>query len=219
MLRYELLPEALTGSNCYLLRDEATNALALTDCGAYHPCVAAAIEKSGGDLQYLLLTHGHFDHIDGAAAVKNAYPAVKIAIGANDAPYLRGEIGTFRAAPQKKRVHPAPDILFEDGDTLLLGQSVLEVLATPGHTPGGVSLFYRFPVPIGETLGLLLTGDTLFFEQVGRDDLPGGDWATELRSLKRLLALPGDYTVLPGHGRATTLAYERQHNRDLSTFL
>jgi len=176
-------------SNSYLLRDEATGALALIDCGAFSKPLREAIAETGGDLRYILLTHGHFDHTQGIAAAKKEYPAARSCIGAQDAPMM--EI--------------RPDVLLEDGDVIQLGESRLRAIAAPGHSPGGICF-------LDEADGLLFTGDTLFREEVGRDDLPGGNWAALVASIQRLYALEGDCRVLPGHGPASGLAHERANN-------
>jgi glyoxylase-like metal-dependent hydrolase (beta-lactamase superfamily II) len=192
-------------SNCYLLRDEGSGALALIDCGFFNRAVADAIATQGGDLRYLLLTHGHFDHIQGAQALRGRYPNAQIAIGAEDAPYLRGEAESVAGWKSKHSVAMEPDLLLHEGETIQVGGGVLRVLETPGHTPGGLCFF-------AEKERLLFTGDTLFYEEVGRDDLPGGDWATLRASLERLIELPGDAVVLPGHGQVSSLAHERAAN-------
>jgi len=203
MLTYTTIPVGMLESNCYILN--SGGALALIDCGIFTRAVREAIAGQGGDLRYILLTHGHFDHIQGVASAKAAYPAAQICIGEADAAYLTGEMDSL---PGRVSVHKspiAPDRLLKDGDTISLGESSLRVIATPGHTPGGVCFF------AGKER-LLFTGDTLFHEEVGRADLPGGDWAVLQDSVRRLYELPGDCTVLPGHYRASTLEHEGKNN-------
>jgi glyoxylase-like metal-dependent hydrolase (beta-lactamase superfamily II) len=202
MITYTCIPVGMLESNCYILNDNG--ALALVDCGVFSRSVREAVAGQGGDLRCILLTHGHFDHIQGVASAKAAYPAAQIGIGEGDAGCLTGEA---EDGPRSHRLRSpaAPDLLLKDGDVLALGESGLRVIGTPGHTRGGVSY-------LAGAEGLLFTGDTLFFEEVGRDDLPGGDWPTLRESILRLYALPGDCTVLPGHGQASTLGHERGHN-------
>jgi len=203
MITYTTIPVGMLESNCYILDDGG--ALALIDCGIFTRSVREAIAKQGGDLRYILLTHGHFDHIQGVASAKEAYPAAQICIGKADAAYLTGEMD---AMPGRVSVHKSPvtpDRLLKDGDTLPLGGSSLRVIETPGHTQGGVCFF-------AEAERLLFTGDTLFFEEVGRADLPGGDWPVLCASIQRLYALSGDCTVLPGHYQGSTLEHERKNN-------
>lgn len=206
MLNYTVVPVGMLESNSYILRDDATGALALIDCGAFTKSVQQAIEAAGGDLRFVLLTHGHFDHIQGTATAKEAYPAAQVGIGVDDACYLRGGMDTFPDRVSRHKNPVEPDLLLRDGDTIPLGESVLRVFATPGHTPGGVCYF-------SETDKLLYTGDTLFHEEVGRADLPGGYWDTLQATIKSLYRnIAGDCTVLPGHGPASTLDHERAHN-------
>ena len=189
MLTYTTIPVGILESNCYILSDNG--ALALVDCGIFNRAVREEVAAQGGDLRYILLTHGHFDHVQGVASAKAAYPAAQVCIGAGDADGLK---------------KPAvADMQLQDGDVIQLGGSTLRVLSTPGHTRGGVSYLI-------ELERLLFTGDTLFYEEVGRDDLPGGDWPTLQASVRRLLALPGDCVVLPGHGQASSLEHERACN-------
>ncbi|MDR3314492.1 MAG: MBL fold metallo-hydrolase [Oscillospiraceae bacterium] len=205
MITYTCIPVGLLQSNSYLLREEATGALALVDCGFFNRPVADAIREQGGDLRYLLLTHGHFDHIQGAADCKAAYPTAQVAVSVADAAYLRGEIDAVPGRRSRYKIAMEPDWLLREGDEIPLGESALRVIETPGHTLGGVCFF-------AAQERLLLTGDTLFFEEVGRHDLTGGDWPTLQASLARLIAIEGDAVVLPGHGQASSLAHERAHN-------
>jgi len=202
MLTYTRIPVGVLESNCYVLN--GGGALALVDCGIFSRPVREAIAGQGGGLRYILLTHGHFDHIQGVASAKEAYPEAQVCIGAGDAGCLTGEADSGPRHFRQRNATEA-DLLLKDGDVLPLGESGLRVIATPGHTRGGVCF-------LAEGERLLFTGDTLFFEEVGRDDLPGGDWPTLRASILRLYALPGDCAVLPGHGQASDLAHERGHN-------
>ena len=205
MTTYACVPVGMLESNSYILRDEATGALALIDCGVFNKAVREAVAARGGDLRYILLTHGHFDHIQGAAAAKEAYPAARIGISEEDAAYLRGEADSLPGRVSRHKSPAEPDLSLRGGDELALGESRLRVLHTPGHTRGGLCF-------CAGADRLLFTGDTLFFEEVGRADLPGGDWEALQASIRGLYALPGDYAVLPGHGPASTLDHERREN-------
>jgi len=201
-MTYTIIPVGMLESNCYILNDGG--ALALVDCGVFSRSVREAIAAQGGNLRYILLTHGHFDHIQGVASAKAAYPAAQVGIGAQDAGCLTGETNDgLRDHRQRMPVHP--DMRLKEGDALPLGESTLRVIATPGHTRGGVSY-------LAEPETWLFTGDTLFLEEIGRDDLPGGDWPTLRDSILRLYAITGDCAVLPGHGPASSLEHERKNN-------
>jgi len=188
MLTYQCIPVGPLESNSYIARDRATGALALIDCGVFNKRVREAIAEAGGDLRYILLTHGHFDHVRGVPAAKAAYPGAQVCICAEDVPLLRSE---------------KADLLLHGGEIIPLDDSSLRVISVPGHSPGGLCFLSE---------KLLFTGDTLFRGEVGRADLPGGDWPTLCASIKELYALEGDYKVLPGHGPPSSLEHERRNN-------
>jgi len=205
MLNCRCIPVGMLQSNSYLLKDEATGALALVDCGVFNKQVREAVAAAGGDLRYILLTHGHFDHTQGIQAAKEAYPGMQVGIAEEDAPFLRGETSTFPGRTIGRGKLAEPDFLLHDDDAIELGESQLQVIATPGHSPGGVCFF-------SEADDLLFTGDTLFCEEVGRADLVGSDWQTLQASIRLLYTLKGNPAVLPGHGPASRLNHERKHN-------
>ena len=205
MITYTCIPIGMLESNSYVLKDEATGALALIDCCALNRSLREALERAGGDLRHILLTHGHFDHIQGVAQAKELYPQAMVAIGEADAPYLRGEIDTLPGRASRFKSSMEPERMLRGGDEIKFGESTLRVIATPGHTPGGVCFY-------SEADGLLFTGDTLFREEVGRADLLGSNWEELVASIKGLYASLGDCAVLPGHGPASTLDHERKHN-------
>lgn len=157
---------------------------------------ATLLEKENARLTHILLTHGHFDHVYGLDSVRAAWPAARLCLFRADA------VGT-----EDRPVKESPEILWlTDGQTLTVGQAELTVLHTPGHTPGSCCWLCE---------GVLVSGDTLFAGSAGRTDLPGGDWETLMRSLRRLAddpALPDELRVLPGHGAFTTLGLERAQN-------
>lgn len=157
---------------------------------------APLLEKENARLTHILLTHGHFDHVYGLDSVRAAWPAARLCLFRADA------VGT-----EDRPVKESPEILWlTDGQTLTVGQAELTVLHTPGHTPGSCCWLCE---------GVLVSGDTLFAGSAGRTDLPGGDWETLMRSLRRLAddpALPDALRVLPGHGAFTTLGLERAQN-------
>lgn len=184
------------GTNCYLLIDEATREAALIDPADSPEELSALIEREGVKLRYILLTHGHRDHTFAAPAMHEHYPAAEVYIHRLDASGsgiyhypLAGVIENLK--------------LYGEGDTLPLGSLTIEVLHTPGHTAGSVTL---------KVADALFVGDTLFSGSCGRTDLPGGDNVAMMSSLRRLAKLEGDYDVYPGHMQSTTLARERAYN-------
>ena len=148
----------------------------------------------GARVEYILLTHGHFDHTGGVAELCAALPGVPVYLHPADAALVGGDV--FPAVG-------AETTPYQDGDVVKLGKMDIEVLHTPGHTPGGVTL------KVGD---VLLTGDTLFQGSMGRTDFAGGSYDEIMASLKRLGQLPGDCHVLPGHMGASTLEKERKSN-------
>ena len=188
------------GNNCYLIVDEKTNKSALVDCTEYSKKMLDFIGET--ELEYILLTHGHFDHIIGTKEVKEKYNC-KVAISSPDKEMLqsaRHSLAMFCNAPQN---NVAPDIILNDGDIIKLGETEIKVISTPGHTPGSVCFIAE---------NYIFSGDTLFCCSCGRTDFPGGSVEEMIFSLRRLANLEGDYKVLPGHEEETTLEFERKHN-------
>ena len=183
------------GTNCYILCDETEKRCAVIDPGGDPLEVAAAVEESGCTPVAILLTHGHYDHTGAALAVAGE-TGVPIYINEKDcAP--KGQYDPMRfSLPEGGR-------FLSDGDVLELAGMKFEIMETPGHTPGGVT------IRCGEAL---FTGDTLFKGSCGRVDFAGGDMEQELQSLKRICSLPGNYEVYPGHMDSTTLEQERCFN-------
>lgn len=195
-----------TLANCWLAVDEKTNKAALCDVGWYYDIVGEFIKKQGVEVEYILLTHGHFDHLMGAKAAA-AELGAKIAIHALDKDGLSDTevnlMGDFRVdAPFEPTT---ADIILNDGDTITIGESTLKVMHTPGHSAGSVCF-------IDEEGRNILSGDTVFYSTVGRTDLPTGSDADMYNSLKKIVALEGEYNIYPGHGPETTLSHERVRN-------
>lgn len=191
------------GANCYILWDEHTKSAMLIDTGEQDVRIDNFIEKHRLSPIYIALTHTHFDHINGVKYYSEKYGA-KIIAHELDAPGLtdnRLNLSAFFGLGESQK---SADILLKDGDEITLGNSIIKIIHTPGHTVGGIC----FKTDIG-----VFSGDTLFYESIGRSDFPGGD-ATVLNTsiVNRLFSLPDDTIIYPGHGPKTTIGHEKQHN-------
>ena len=191
--------------NCTILGDETTHEAMVVDPGDNIPEILARLRKHGLTLKQIVVTHAHIDHVGGAALLKKATGA-PVLLNQQDLGLLEmmemqaGWLGIETPAVA------APDVSAEDGLVIGLATLPAEVLHTPGHTPGSICLLFK-------EQQLLVAGDTLFAGSIGRTDLPGGDGPQILRSLReRLLTLPDNTRVLPGHGMGTTIGEERQSN-------
>ena len=199
-------------TNSYVIRDIETSAMAIVDPGEYSKEAVGYIKSNGGNLEMILLTHGHFDHIFGVAALQRKY-SVPVLMGEADADLLAIAGQSAEAAGLKM-----PDTGFRttpltDGQALtVLKGSPFTAIATPGHTEGGFCFY-------DETDKVLFSGDTLFAGTIGRTDLFGGEYDKLIVSvMDRLMGLPGDVDVLPGHGTWTTVGNERTGNPFLQPF-
>ena len=198
--RLELGPFA---SNCYVVGAESGSEGIVIDPGAEADRILATADDLGLNIKIIVLTHGHMDHIGALAEVKNATDA-DIAIHAEDARSLQARSPFGSMFGGSSQASPSPDRLLKGGDTVSVGDLRLLVLHTPGHSPGGICL-------LGE--GVVFSGDTLFNLGIGRTDMPGGSYNQLMDNIHtKLMVLPDDTIVYPGHGPETTIANERQWN-------
>ena len=189
--------------NCYILGCERTGLSAVIDPGGDGDYILDTLDKEGLHLIYIINTHGHFDHTGANRPLKEATGA-QLMIHRADLPLL--ERGARSAAQWGLWVDdsPPPDRFLEEGDGIVFGDVTLQVLHTPGHSPGGISLY---------TDGMVFVGDTLFAGSIGRTDFPGGDYRTLIYSVRRkIFPLGDDVIVYPGHGPETTVGQERRFN-------
>jgi len=193
------------GVNCLILGDKQSNEGVVVDPGADGDMVLAAIARLGIKVKYIVNTHGHFDHVGCNRQVMEATGA-ELLIHEKDLPLLLQASRSARSYGLSVEDSPLPTRCLTDGMRLDFGRRSIEVLHTPGHTEGGCSLLLRAE-------RLVLTGDTLFAESVGRTDLPGGSHAVLIASIKeKLLPLDDATVVWPGHGPSTTIGVERRTN-------
>ncbi len=191
--------------NPYLVRCTSTNEAVLIDPGDEAPMLLRAIADSGATVKAILLTHAHLDHVGALTDMREALGVPVYLHSADDALLAEAHIHWLRFGKSIAPVAPAEHAL-APGNTLTVGDGVLDVLYTPGHTQGGVC-FYSAPD------ALLIAGDTLFRRSVGRTDLPGGNTRQLIASIhSQLYTLPDETVVYPGHGGATTIGEEKQFN-------
>ena len=197
-MKIQTIPVGQLMTNCYLVCDEQAKVCAVVDPGGEAERIAAAVEKTGCALQYILLTHGHYDHFTGVKGLLEKYD-VPVYIHPADAEEGRNNPWSLKFP----RLDDAHQRWYGEGDTLTLGSLIIHVLGTPGHSKGSVCLVVE---------DAILAGDTLFYGSCGRTDFPGGDYKEMLLSLARLARLEGNYRVYPGHDRPTDLERERRMN-------
>ena len=194
------------GTNCYIFRETGSAACGIIDPGGQGEQVAEWLKGQGLEPEAILLTHGHFDHILGIPGLRGTWPDLPVYchpadVGKGETTGLFGQ--RFPTVSSFGNVTP-----YREGDAVTVAGVELDVLETPGHTPGSVTL---------RAGDVLFTGDTLFAGSMGRTDFEGGDGKAMMASLRRLAELEGDYRVLPGHEEQTTLERERQTNDCLRT--
>ena len=189
--------------NVYIIGSKKTRECIVIDPGAEPNRILYEVEQLGLVVKLIANTHGHADHTSGVAGIKMATGAL-YAIHKADVPLLRVNVPWITQSVTDYQPPPYPDMFLSDQAVLKIGSLEFKVLETPGHTPGGVCLY---------GYGLLFTGDTLFHRTIGRYDLEGGDGWQLLRSIHaKLLTLPSETVVLPGHGEQSTIGIEQNSN-------
>lgn len=192
MLHIDAMALGMYQTNCYIVSREGSNRCIIIDPGYEAPRIINHLEEKGLELEAIMLTHGHFDHV-GAVRDLVATTGCKVYLNPADTSMPPA----FTAGPLYYS-----DSYPENGQLQVAGMDIL-VLKTPGHTPGSVCLLIE---------DAIFSGDTLFACSCGRTDLPGGDWSQLAASLHRLRDLAGDFRVFPGHERSSTLETERKMN-------
>ena len=197
------LPVGPIMANCFIVGCKETLEAAVIDPGDEAEKILAVVGELNLAGRFIINTHGHFDHVSGNKGV-NAATKAPILIHAMDAPMLRLISASAANWGLSAEDSPPPDRTVDDGDTISFGNITFKVIHTPGHTPGGISLFAD---------GHVFVGDTLFAGSIGRTDFPGGDFATLKSSIQdKLFRLGDDVRVFTGHGPETSIGRERQHN-------
>ena len=192
----------MIGTNVYLVQDESTGKLAVIDPADHSDELLKQIDEKGGHLDYILLTHGHYDHIMGVAELCEKYHPI-VCASRIELPVI--EVPSYNLSkPHGLTVAPFQvDRALEDGESIMLGETKLRFMLTPGHTMGSGCYIAD---------DCIFSGDTLFCSSVGRTDFPSSSMSDMMQSVACLKNLDGDYNVYPGHDMFTTLDRERKYN-------
>lgn len=197
------IPAGVYAANCYLVYSETTRDGIIVDPGGDADSIIDYIKRENLNIDKIILTHGHGDHIGGVIELKEKLGA-KVMIHKDDVELLKDGSKNLSTTMSMGAIEIEPDIELNDGDIIEFGEFKAKVIHTPGHTKGGICLKIE---------DKLITGDTLFVGSVGRTDLVGGNHSKLIESIKeKLMILPDEIEVLPGHGGSSTIGYERKSN-------
>ncbi|WP_206458067.1 MBL fold metallo-hydrolase [Anaerovorax sp. IOR16] len=190
--------------NSYLVYDEETKKGFIVDPGGVNAGLLQKVEEEDIDILYIVLTHGHGDHIGGVGVHQQAFPKAKLVASKKEEDFLKDPSLNFSKETCGVSLSLEADLYVEEKDTLNVGNLVLHFIETPGHTPGGMCILVE---------DCLFSGDTLFAQSIGRTDFPMGSFPHLIESIKtKLFLLPEDTKVYPGHMGSTTIGYEKRHN-------
>lgn len=206
MMEIKRVVAGIYGANCYIIMDSKTKEALVLDPGGDVDDILNGITELGAKVKYIFLTHGHVDHTSGVEILKNLVKA-SIAINERDSELINKGAHLYGPLLEGKE----PEYYLKEGDSFKIGDIEVTCIETPGHTPGGMSFIVEDSV---------FTGDTLFYGSIGRTDLEGGSQEIILKSIKeKLLTLPDDTIVYPGHGRQTTIGNEKSINPFIKSIL
>lgn len=191
-------------TNCYFVYREGSSKVIFIDPADYGDQIFQAMKNNGFEVVAILLTHGHFDHIWGCSKLRQLTSAPVYAYEGEEDVLLSSDLNVSAGAGRACTVKA--NILLKDGEEVTIEGMTFKLIATPGHTKGSCCYYF-------EEANMLISGDTLFEESVGRTDLPTGSMSTLVRSVKdKLFELPDDVVVYPGHGDSTTIGHEKKYN-------
>lgn len=204
-MKVKMMPSGALMVNTYLVTDEETKKGFIVDPGGYDANLANLVRSEDVTIEYIVLTHGHADHIGGVEAYRKIYPDVKVVCA-------KAEVATLSdprlniSWMMGQEISITPDITVTEGETLGCGNMTMKFTMTPGHSPGGMCI-------IMEGENVVFSGDTLFCMSIGRTDFPGCSFEELMKSIEeKLMVLPDDTVVYPGHMGETRIGLERQHN-------
>ncbi len=203
-MKIKQLPTGTLSVNTYYVLDEASQKGFIVDPGGYDPRLTQEVEKDQVSIVYIILTHGHGDHIGGVEGYMKDFPDAKLVASALEMDLLSDPNVNMSTMTMGQAVSVRPDVAVNDGDTLTVGNMELKFLSTPGHSPGSMCVY---------TGNALFSGDTLFQGSIGRTDFPGGSFEELKKGVhEKLFVLPDETAVYPGHMGATTIGYEKANN-------
>ena len=192
-------------ANCFIIGDSATNEGAIIDPGGDAQKILQVVKETGLAIKFIIATHGHFDHNAAVAPLKETLNC-DFLLHESDLPFVQRSKNTAQNWGIPIDQVPDPDKYVKEGDILKVGKLELKIIHTPGHSPGGISIYI-------ESEGILFSGDTLFFTSIGRTDFDGGSMEQLQTSIKeKLYTLPENTVVYTGHGEQTTIGNEKQNN-------
>ncbi len=203
-MQIRIIPTGPLMVNTYLVSDSDMKKAFIVDPGGYDQRLVDLMQEEELELVYIVLTHSHSDHLGGVEELLKVYPQAKLVCSKAEMDFFGREDGSLFVDEMGVRATLWPDVLVQEGDMITVGGMSFQVLITPGHTPGGLCL-------VGD--GVVFSGDTLFRSSIGRTDFEGGSFEQIIDSIQRkLLTLPEDTVVLPGHMDQTTIEFEKRHN-------
>lgn len=204
-MKIKNIPSGSLFVNTYFTYDEDTEKGFIVDPGGPSEAGMNFIEESGMSPEYIILTHGHDDHIGGIASYQKAFPDIKLIAHEDEAEMLSNPEMNHSYLSTPGGIMPKPDILVKDGEEMKVGNMQLKFIHTPGHTPGGMCILVDDAV--------LFSGDTLFKASIGRTDFIGGSYDQLISSIRdKLFKLKDDLLVLPGHMEHTSIGFEKENN-------
>lgn len=203
-MKIKNMPSGPLMVNTYFVYGEVDKKGFIVDPGGYNRQLTQTAIENGVDVEYIILTHGHCDHIGGVSEHLLDFPNAKVVISAADQKMAQNPKLNMSPMVFEKEISIIPDIVVKQGDTLQVGSMNLKFFMTPGHTPGGMCILAD---------DALFSGDTLFYGSIGRTDFPGSSFEQLSESIhQQLFTLPDDTKVYPGHMGTTTIGFEKRNN-------